>query len=550
VGVAIGIDLGTTNSCVYAARAGEPQPVLNQQGGRTTPSVVAFTDKETLVGALAQRQAVTNPRRTVHAVKRLIGNKLATPEVGACRELYAYDIAAAANGDAWVRIDDRLRSPQEISALLLAYLKRTAEDCLGESVDEAVVTVPAFFNDSQRQATRDAGRIAGLNVRRLLNEPTAAAFAYGVHKSAEQTIAVFDLGGGTFDISILAVSEGVFEVLATAGERFLGGEDFDRRLVDRLVAELQEARGVDVRGDPAALQRVREAAQAAKHELTQAQSTTITLPFLVAGAEPVHLEREVTRAELEALVRPDLDRLEAPCRLALEDAGMLPEAVDSVILVGGMTRMPAVQERVAEIFGRKPAKDINPDEVVAIGAALQASVLGGEIEDVVLLDVTPHSLGLRIRGDRFSRVIKRNSRIPCRETKLFQPVEQHQDFVELEIYQGESDLVKDNTCLGRFMLTDLPHQQFAEVRVAVSFEIDVDGIVRVHAKEPTTGREATVRIQSSSGLTARELADLSARPHEAAVRFDDAGDDASARHAKVRIALEPQKRTGSGGMQT
>ncbi len=534
MGIAIGIDLGTTNCCVYFVEGAEPKPVLNPQGARTTPSVVAFTDRGVLVGAVAQRQAVTNPSRTIHAIKRLMGNKLEAPEVAAARKILPYETVAAPNGDAWIRVGGEDRSPQEVSSLLLAELKRMAEDRLGQEVSDAVITVPAFFNDGQRQATRDAGALAGLNVRRLLNEPTAAALAYGFDKAAQQTLAVVDLGGGTFDISILDVSKGVFEVLATSGDRFLGGEDFDRRLIELLLEEFKQAEGIDLREDRTAMQRIREAAQNAKHELSVTPETTVNLPFVAArGAQPLHLQRDVSRDELEALVQPELARMEAPCRLALQDACIRADEIDAVILVGGMTRMPAVERRVSDIFGKKPVKDINPDEVVAMGAALQASVLKGELEDVVLLDVTPHSLGLRVRGGRFSKVIDRNTRIPCRETKNFQPVEKGQPFVELEVYQGEGEMVKDNTYLGRFMLTDLPQPKTGGVQVAVSFDMDTDGILRVTAREPTSGREASVQIQPSSGLTLQQFEQIRSRRVNQLV--DRGGDDASAKKAKVRF---------------
>ncbi|MBI4700946.1 MAG: molecular chaperone DnaK [Deltaproteobacteria bacterium] len=504
----IGIDLGTTNSCVAIVEGGQPTIIPNRQGARTTPSVVAFTEQgDVLVGSPAKRQAVTNPARTVYGAKRLIGRKHASAEVSSFAASCPYPIVPAPNGDAWISVGERTYGPQEISAYVLEYLRGAAEDYLGEEVKQAVITVPAYYNESQRQATKDAGAIAGREVLRIFNEPTAAALAYGVEKEGNQRLAVFDLGGGTFDISIMEVHGGVFEVLATNGDTFLGGDDFDRRLIDMLVDHCQKQTGVELEGDAMAMQRLKEAAEAAKHELSVSPTSSINLPFIATheGA-PVHLiYDELTRAAFEGLVQEELGRLEEPCLKALADAGLGPDQIDRVILVGGMTRMPAVQERVVQIFGKKPARDVNADEAIAMGAALQSSVMSGELREVVLLDVTPHSLGLRVVGDRFSRILERNSRIPCREKKLFVPVKDDQDFVTLEIYQGESDDVRDNHYLGRFTLGGLTRKDGTVPNVEVCFTMDADGLLHVAAVEVATGKAAAVEIQPSGGLSPQQI---------------------------------------------
>jgi molecular chaperone DnaK len=508
----IGIDLGTTNGCVAVLEGGEPVVIHNQEGGRTTPSMVSWNaDGDVVVGAASKRQMVTNPTRTIFGAKRLIGRKLADPEVTRAAPTLPYPLVAARNGDAWVAVDGVARSPQEISAHVLAKMKRVAEDYLGEPVGEAVITVPAYFDDVQRQATKDAGAIAGLEVRAILNEPTAAALAFGLHQAVEQRIAVFDLGGGTFDLSILAIEHGVFEVLATSGDTMLGGDDFDRALIDTLCDELQAAQGLDLRGDPVALQRLKEAAERAKIELSSSMTTDVNLPFIAAGAGgPVHLIRELTRGELERMCRPLLDRLEAPCHRAMRRAHVTPTDIDQILLVGGMTRMPAVQERVLAIFGRPPSKGVHPDEIVAMGAAVHSGILGGELQEVVLLDVTPHDLGIRVTGDRMAVVIPANTSIPTRERKVFATTEDGQTFVAIEIYQGQHGTVAHNRRLGRFVLGDLPARPRGQTRVEVSFTLDADGILQVSATELGTGRATTLTVEAASGLSPQELQRLSA----------------------------------------
>jgi molecular chaperone DnaK len=510
MGRIIGIDLGTTNSCVATLEAGEPTVIHNQEGGRTTPSMVSWNaEGDVVVGAASKRQMVTNPERTVFGVKRLIGRKIHETEVQRLLGTLPYDVVPASNGDAWVEIDNHPHSPQEISAHILAKLRHVAEDYLGEKVTEAVITVPAYFDDVQRQATKDAGAIAGLTVRAILNEPTAAALAYGVHNEHNQRLAVFDLGGGTFDISILAIENGVFEVLATSGDTALGGDDFDRVIIGMLADGFQAEHGIDLRTDAVALQRLKEASERAKIELSSAMTTDVNLPFVAAGAQgPVHLMRELARGEIEKACRGLLDRLDAPCRKALADAHCTAADIDQVLLVGGMTRMPAVVERAVEIFGRPPSKNVNPDEIVAMGAAVHSGILGGELQEVVLLDVTPHSLGVRVTGDRMSIVIPANTSIPCREKKIFATTEDMQSFVAVEIYQGEHENVKKNRRLGRFLLGDLKKAVKGATRVEVSFTMDADGILSVSATEVGTGREASVTIEPHGGLTADEIARL------------------------------------------
>jgi molecular chaperone DnaK len=503
----IGIDLGTTNSCVAVLEGGEATVIHNQEGGRTTPSMVSWNaDGEVVVGATSKRQMVTNPQRTVFGAKRLIGRKLADPEVMRLAAALPYRLVGAKNGDAWVEINGLAHSPQEVSAHVLAKMKRVAEDYLGESVSEAVITVPAYFDDVQRQATKDAGAIAGLTVRAILNEPTAAALAYGIQHAHNQRVAVFDLGGGTFDISILTIESGVFEVLSTNGDTALGGDDFDRKVIDLLAAEFDKEHGIDLSKDAVALQRLKEAAERAKIELSSSMTTDINLPFIAAGAGgPIHLMRELRREDLERACRELLNRLDAPCRKALSDAHCTAADIDQVILVGGMTRMPAVQERVVEIFGRPPSKNVNPDEIVAMGAAVHSGIMGGELQEVVLLDVTPHNMGVKVAGDRMSVVIPANTSIPTRERKVFATTEDNQTFVAIEIFQGASEIASKNRRLGRFVLGDLRAATKAAVRVEVSFTLDADGILHVDATEVGTERQASVTIEAASGLAAGDI---------------------------------------------
>ncbi|HEY5923881.1 MAG TPA: molecular chaperone DnaK [Kofleriaceae bacterium] len=513
MGRVIGIDLGTTNSCVAVLEAGEPVVIHNQEGGRTTPSMVSWNaDGEVVVGAASKRQMVTNPQRTVFGVKRLIGRKAADNDVLAIARRLPYKLVSARNGDAWIDIAGTPRSPQEVSAHVLAKMKRVAEDYLGQAVDEAVVTVPAYFDDAQRQATKDAGKIAGLTVRQILNEPTAAALAYGLHHQHNQRLAVFDLGGGTFDISILAIENGVFEVLSTYGDTTLGGDDFDRVIIDLLADEFQGQYGIDLRGDSVALQRLKEAAERAKIELSSALSTDVNLPFIAAGSTgPLHLARELERGQLERACRSLFERLEAPCKRALAEAHCTPADIDQVLLVGGMTRMPEVQERAERIFGKPGSKGVNPDEIVAMGAAVHSGIMGGELQEVVLLDVTPHNMGVKVAGDRMSVVIQANTSIPTRAKKVFATTEDSQDFVAIEIYQGENELASKNRRLGRFVLSDLTRAARGRTKVEVSFTMDADGILEVSAVEVGTGRASTVTIEASSGLTQEEIHQLAAR---------------------------------------
>jgi molecular chaperone DnaK len=511
MGRMIGIDLGTTNCCVALLQGGTATVIPTRQGQRTMPSVVAFVDSgQEIVGTVAQRQAVTNPHRTVFAVKRLIGRKYQDEVLQSWRKLVPYEVCAAQNGDAWVRTRDGDHSPQELSAMLLAEIKAAAEAYLGEPVTEAVVTVPAYFNDAQRQATKDAGTIAGLRVRHILNEPTAAALGYGIDKNKDQTLAIFDLGGGTFDITIMRTAGTVFEVLATHGDTFLGGDDFDRALIDHLAEQFLAENSIDLREDPVALQRLKEAAETAKKELSATPATSVNLPFICSGARgPLHLRVEaLERSLLERLTVGLLDRLEAPCRQALADAGLDAGQIDQVLLVGGMTRMPAVQRKVEQIFGKTSAKDVNPDEIVAIGAAMQCAIITGDIQDVVLLDVTPHSLGVRIKEGRMSAVIPKNTTIPTAEKKLFATTRDDQDFVEIMVYQGEEQLVEHNAFLGRFMLGDLPERPAGQVTVEVTFLLDADGVLSVSARELMSGSQASVKIAPSSGLSRNQVEKL------------------------------------------
>ena len=503
----IGIDLGTTNSCVAVVEGGEPVVIPNQEGSRTTPSMVAITEAgERLVGQIAKRQAITNPEHTIFAVKRLIGRKYDSEEVKKAREILPYKIVSAKNGDAWVEVRGKQMSPSEVSALILRKMKEIAEEYLGEEVHEAVITVPAYFNDAQRQATKDAGKIAGLEVLRIINEPTAASLAYGLDKEGGEKIAVFDLGGGTFDISILELGDGVFEVLSTCGDTYLGGEDFDNRLLNYLVDKFLEEEGVDLSKDRMALQRLKEAAERAKCELSSAMETDINLPFITADEKgPRHLNIHITRGQFEALVEDLIEKLDPPCQRAMEDAGLKPDDIDKVILVGGMTRMPKVQEKVKEIFGKEPHKGVNPDEVVAIGAAIQAAIIKGEVKEVLLLDVTPLSLGVEVKGGLMHKIIPRNTTIPCKRSEIFTTAVDNQPTVTVHVLQGERELAKENKSLGRFELVGIPPAPRGVPQIEVTFEIDTDGIVHVSARDLGTGKEQSIRIHAASGLTDDEI---------------------------------------------
>jgi molecular chaperone DnaK len=507
LGKVIGIDLGTTNSCVALLEGGEPQVLSNAEGARTTPSVVGFSAAgEKLVGQIAKRQSVTNPENTVFAAKRLIGRRFDSDEATSFGSIVPFSIEASENGDAWVQLGDRAYSPQEISAMVLAKMKETASDYLGEEVEDAVITVPAYFDDSQRQATQDAGKIAGLNVLRIINEPTAAALSYGLSNTENQTIAVFDLGGGTFDISILEISNGVFEVKSTNGDTFLGGEDFDRALCEKLIDDFKGETGVDLRGDNMALQRIREAAERAKHELSSAQSTDINLPFIAAAGDgPSHLTAVITREELEELVSGLVARLVGPCKQAIEDAGIPRENIDEVVLVGGMTRMPVIQKKVEEIFGKAPNKSVNPDEVVASGAAIQGGVIRGEVDEVLLLDVTPLSLGVETQGGIATAIIERNTTIPTSNSQVFSTTEDAQSVVRIHVVQGEREMAKDNKTLGRFELVGVPPAPRGVPQIQVTFDIDADGVVNVSALDLGTGKSQAIEVSASGGLAEADV---------------------------------------------
>lgn len=506
MGKVIGIDLGTTNSCVAVMEGKEPRVIANAEGMRITPSMVAFANGEILIGDPAKRQAVTNPKNTLYAIKRLIGRPFDDPMVKKDQDLVAYKIVKADNGDAWVEVDGKKYSPSQVSAYILQKMKETAENYLGEKVTQAVITVPAYFNDSQRQATKDAGKIAGLDVLRIINEPTSAALSYGFDKSGSKIIAVYDLGGGTFDVSVLEIGEGVFEVKSTNGNTFLGGEDFDTRILDYLIEEFKKESSVDLRKDPLALQRLKEAAEKAKKELSSTQQTDVNLPYITADATgPKHMNIKLTRAKLEALVGDLIDNTIEPCKKALKDAGLKPSDIQEVVLVGGMTRMPRVIEKVKEFFGREPHRGVNPDEVVALGAAIQGGVLNKDITDILLLDVTPLSLGIETLGGVFTRLIERNTTIPAKKSQVFSTADDNQHSVTIRVFQGEREMAAANKMLGQFNLEGIPPAPRGLPQIEVTFDIDANGIVHVSARDKASGKEQKVAIQASGGLSDNEI---------------------------------------------
>lgn len=509
MGKVIGIDLGTTNSCVAVMEGTTPKVIINSEGANTTPSIVAFTDEERLVGQPAKRQAVTNPERTIFAVKRLIGRRFDDPTVKKDQQLVPYKIAKAGNGDAWVEVEGKTYSPSQISAFILQKMKETAEAYLGQSVDQAVITVPAYFNDAQRQATKDAGKIAGLEVLRIINEPTAAALAYGLDKKSSGTIAVYDLGGGTFDVSILELGDGVFEVKATHGNNHLGGDNFDERIIDWLINEFKREQGIDLAKDKMALQRLKEAAEKAKIELSSMVSTNINLPFITADQTgPKHLDLTLTRAKFEEMVADLVEATMGPTRQAMSDAGLKPADIDKVLLVGGSTRIPAVQEAIRKFLGKEPDKSVNPDEAVALGAAIQAGVLGGEVKDVLLLDVTPLSLGIETMGGVFTKLIERNTTIPTSKSQIFSTAADGQTSVEIHVLQGEREMAGDNKTLGKFQLTGIPAMPRGVPQIEVTFDIDANGIVNVSAKDKATGNEQKIAITNTGGLSKDDVEKL------------------------------------------
>ena len=536
----VGIDLGTTNSCIVVMEGGNPQVIPNQEGARTTPSIVAFTSKgERLVGQIAKRQALTNPSNTVYSVKRLIGRRFDSPEIQAAKKVLPYEIVESENGDAHIKIEGRVYSSPELASIVLTKLKAAAEDYLGEPVEEAIITVPAYFNDSQRQATKDSGTISGLKVQRILNEPTAAALAYGMTLKSLGKVAVYDLGGGTFDISILELQDGIYQVLSTGGDTYLGGEDFDQLIINWLVEEFQKETEIDLTGDRMALQRLKEAAEKAKCELSNSTQAEIVLPFISANQSgPKHLNTVLNRANFEKMIAPLLERTIEPCHRALKDAGLNPKDIDEVILVGGQTRTPKVAEVVTKVFGKEPSRSVNPDEVVSIGAAIQTGILEGEVTDLVLLDVTPHTLGIETKDGTFTPLIERNSSIPTKKSRIFTTVIDNQTKVEVHVLQGDNDMAAYNTSLGRFQLTDVAPAPKGVPQIEVAFEIDVNGIVKVSALDQATGREQNITVRAASGLTETEVHRL--RQETEALELAERSDK-----EKDRVAIQLQGLIGS-----